>query len=335
MNYPLVSIITPCWNGESFIHRYFDSILNQTYNNIELIFVNNGSVDKTGEIAESYKNKLERKGGKVKYIHLEKNIYTGGGINEGLKHFTGDYVMWPDSDDIMYPNHVEEKVRFLEENKEHAWAACKCRVVDETNLNKGIGTLEIKHENDAENLFERFIKRDRVYFTGMGFIFRSSRYLEVNPSRSIFFNKSGSNWQLILPIAYKYKCTFINKTLGDYVIRRNSASRFEHNIDMFDTLNDFEIILNEMIKMINPKDKQYYLDMIKHIFMKERLKIAYELKNIELLEQQYQLIKSENILTNKEKRIYYRSKFIILDILFKVMIKFRNKIRTWIRSWKK
>lgn len=327
MNEPLVSIITTCYNGEEFLHRYFDSILYQTYSNLELIFINNGSEDKTEKIAQSYKDKLKLKGVKFKYIHLEKNIYTGGGINEGLKHFTGDYVIWPDSDDIMYPNHVEEKVRFLEENKEYAWAACKCRVVDETNLNKGIGTLEIKHENDAENLFERFIKRDRIYFTGMGFIFRSSRYLEVNPSRSIFFNKSGSNWQLILPIAYKNNCAFINKTLGDYVIRRNSASRFEHNIDMFDTINDFEIILNEMIKMINPSKKKIYLDMIMSIFMKERLVLAYRLKDKEMLEKQYELIKQNNLLTNNERMIYYSSKCGAFDYAYRCSRKIWSLVR--------
>ena len=61
MKYPLVSVITPCYNGEKYLDRYFKSILDQTYPNIELIFVNDGSNDKTEEIALSYKNKLEEK----------------------------------------------------------------------------------------------------------------------------------------------------------------------------------------------------------------------------------------------------------------------------------
>ena len=53
MTKPLVSIITPCYNGEAFLKRYFESILNQTYPNLELIFINDGSTDRTEEIALS------------------------------------------------------------------------------------------------------------------------------------------------------------------------------------------------------------------------------------------------------------------------------------------
>jgi len=53
-NNKLVSIITPCFNGEFLIHRLLDSILNQTYNNIEFIFINDGSTDKTEEVVKSY-----------------------------------------------------------------------------------------------------------------------------------------------------------------------------------------------------------------------------------------------------------------------------------------
>lgn len=59
---PLVSIITPCYNGEQYIDAYFQSILAQTYTRLELIFVNDGSTDKTEEVALSYREQLEQKG---------------------------------------------------------------------------------------------------------------------------------------------------------------------------------------------------------------------------------------------------------------------------------
>ena len=58
---PLVSIITPCYNGEKFLERFLDSVLNQTYENIELILVNDGSTDKTDDIANKYKNKFDER----------------------------------------------------------------------------------------------------------------------------------------------------------------------------------------------------------------------------------------------------------------------------------
>lgn len=67
MTKPLVSIITPCYNGEAFLKRYFESILNQTYPNLELIFINDGSTDRTEEIALSYRERLEKRG--ITYIY--------------------------------------------------------------------------------------------------------------------------------------------------------------------------------------------------------------------------------------------------------------------------
>lgn len=56
-----VSVITPCYNGESFIARFLDSLLVQTYNNIEFILINDGSTDKTEEIVRSYRKKFKDK----------------------------------------------------------------------------------------------------------------------------------------------------------------------------------------------------------------------------------------------------------------------------------
>ena len=68
----LVSIITPCFNGEPYLNRYFSSILQQTYSPLELIFVNDGSADRTAEIAESYRPLLEAKGIRFIFAHREQ-----------------------------------------------------------------------------------------------------------------------------------------------------------------------------------------------------------------------------------------------------------------------
>ena len=65
---PLINIITPCYNGEKFLERFLDSVLKQTYDNIELILVNDGSTDKTDNIANKYKSKFNEKG--YIYMHI-------------------------------------------------------------------------------------------------------------------------------------------------------------------------------------------------------------------------------------------------------------------------
>lgn len=100
LNHPLVSIITPCFNGEAYLDRYFSSVLQQTYQPLELIFINDGSTDRTAEIAENYRPRLEAKG--IRFIYqAQENAGQAAALNRGLKLFTGEYLTWPDSDDEM------------------------------------------------------------------------------------------------------------------------------------------------------------------------------------------------------------------------------------------
>ena len=118
MTKPLVSIITPCYNGEAFLKRYFESILNQTYPNLELIFINDGSTDRTEEIALSYRERLEKRG--ITYIYeKQENAGQAAALNRGLKLFKGEYLTWPDSDDVMTKDSIEKKVHFLEKNPKY------------------------------------------------------------------------------------------------------------------------------------------------------------------------------------------------------------------------
>lgn len=72
MDEPLVSLITPCFNGEKFISRYLESVLNQAYKNLELFLIDDGSTDDTKKIIDLYKNRLDRRGIKNWYIYQKK-----------------------------------------------------------------------------------------------------------------------------------------------------------------------------------------------------------------------------------------------------------------------
>ncbi|WP_242688837.1 glycosyltransferase family 2 protein [Bacillus sp. Cs-700] len=82
--YPKVSVVVPIYKVEKYLHRCVDSILEQTYENLEIILVNDGSPDRCGGIAERYKAKDHR----IKVIHKEN-----GGLsdarNQGMKHVSG------------------------------------------------------------------------------------------------------------------------------------------------------------------------------------------------------------------------------------------------------
>ena len=114
---PLVSIITPCFNGEKYLDRFFRSVLNQTYENLELIFINDGSSDKTEEKVLNYKDELKNRNICFTYLYQD-NAGQAAALNKGLKVFKGDYLVWPDSDDELVPDSIEKRVDFLEKHPE-------------------------------------------------------------------------------------------------------------------------------------------------------------------------------------------------------------------------
>ena len=104
---PLVSIIIPVFNGSNYVKEAIDSALGQTYENIEILVVNDGSKDdgKTEEIAKSYK-------GRIRYFYKE-NGGVATALNMGIDNMRGEYFSWLSHDDVYYPIKVETQVEFL------------------------------------------------------------------------------------------------------------------------------------------------------------------------------------------------------------------------------
>ncbi len=93
-----MSIIIPAYNAERTIGHVLESIINQTYSNVEVIVVNNGSVDNTAKIIEEYKPKFLAKGYMLKHIEVPRPLGHAPAINEGLKRASGKYILILHSD---------------------------------------------------------------------------------------------------------------------------------------------------------------------------------------------------------------------------------------------
>jgi glycosyltransferase involved in cell wall biosynthesis len=107
MYFPLVSIIIPVYNGADFIAEAINSALGQSYKNLEIIVVNDGSNDnsRTDSIIKSY-------GDKVKYF-FKDNGGVGSALNLGIKEMEGEYFSWLSHDDLYLPNKIEEQINFI------------------------------------------------------------------------------------------------------------------------------------------------------------------------------------------------------------------------------
>lgn len=108
-----VSVIIPCYNREDFICETINSVLNQTWPNIELIVVDDGCTDGSRTILESY-------GGRLTVLEHSGRVNRGqsAAINLGLHYCSGDYLAILDSDDLFAPDKIEKQVSFLEKNPE-------------------------------------------------------------------------------------------------------------------------------------------------------------------------------------------------------------------------
>ena len=107
---PLISVIVPVYNVEKYLNRCIDSILNQTFKQIEIIFVDDGSTDNSPIICDEYCNKCEN----IRVIH-KKNNRVAAARNDGIKIATGKYIALVDSDDWIENNMLEEMYNKAEE----------------------------------------------------------------------------------------------------------------------------------------------------------------------------------------------------------------------------
>ena len=124
--FPKVSIVIPVYNGANYLRESIESALAQTYQNFEVLVVNDGSTDDgaTEEIALSY-------GDKIRYFHKE-NGGVSSALNLGIRHMTGDYFSWLSHDDAYEPEKLADSVALLSTlaSRDHVLAMCGGYYID-------------------------------------------------------------------------------------------------------------------------------------------------------------------------------------------------------------
>jgi len=265
----LVSIITPCYNGEKFVSALLDSILRQTYKNLEVIFVDDGSIDHTAEIVREYQDKFSSLHIPFRYIY-QKNKGQAAAINNGLQYVEGEYLVWPDSDDYYEDDGIENLVHFLMEHKDYSAVRGEC-VFRKNDFTKEI--LEVRKSNNPKNtdLFLNYItEEDTYFFTGIIMV-RTDVFFRNNKGRDIYVNRAGQNWQIILPAFYRSKVGYVNKVVYNVLVRENSHSRTQPG--RFAILKRFrnhrKILSKTVTKIIDDKiEREHYLKIIKEKYDK-------------------------------------------------------------------
>lgn len=165
---PLVSILVPFYNVEQYIERCARSIFEQTYDNLEIIFVDDCSSDKSNQILENVLSRYSQRTDQVKIVHHSKNRGLPAARNSLIEHTSGDYVFFVDSDDSVERNAVELLVKRQQETDAdivtaRAYFHLPDRTVEYPDggwqvVNKNTAIKKLLHQDLSHSLWRRLVR---------------------------------------------------------------------------------------------------------------------------------------------------------------------------------
>jgi len=216
-----ISIIIPVYNVEPYIRKCLDSVVNQTYTNLEIICVNDGSTDASGKICDEYAKKDTR----IKVFHKE-NGGLSTALNVGLKNFTGDYLGFVDSDDWAEPDMFEVLHKILKDSEAHISVSSYFTDTDAESVSM---TNKERIPNgiiDTKNMLLYSLKRD--YYMGFcGYVW--NKLFSADAIKITFDNKIkyGMDVLFYTTLVLAGKCTgvYTDKPLCHYYQRKEAISK--------------------------------------------------------------------------------------------------------------
>jgi len=148
----MISVIMTCFNAQRYIRNAIESIVNQTYEDWEIIAVNDASTDNTGGILDEYANNMHED---FMVIHNKTNLGHTKSLNIALKHCE-DFIAWHDADDISYPTRLEKQVKFLKKHPSYGFVTTHGITINENgNRIKNFYTDEAQR-NKKTTITDRF-----------------------------------------------------------------------------------------------------------------------------------------------------------------------------------
>lgn len=232
---PLISVIVPVYNVEKYIHKCVDSILNQTYRKLEIILVDDGTPDDSGNICEEYALKDER----IKVYH-KKNGGLSDARNYGIDRATGSYLAFVDSDDYIDEDYIEFLYKLI--SKGYKLSLCSLRVRYLSNgriTNKGNGKEVII---SGKKCIEMMCYHDEVDTAAYGKLIHRDLFQKVRFPKGKIFEDIGTMYK-IFDQCNEIICCF--KPKYNYIIREGSivTSGFSEKkydfIEMTDEMADY------------------------------------------------------------------------------------------------
>jgi len=200
-----------CLNGEKYLREAIDSIYSQTFRDWEIIFWNNGSSDRSGEIANSYDSRL-------KYFETDRTYPLGTVRNYAFAETKGEYVALLDTDDIWLPTKLEKQLTLFHRNPNLGFVFSNFDFIDQSGARRWPAMIGAKRGYVFGDLIRKnfvgslTIMFNRIAFEGLQCHFRDRFNMVMD-------------YDLCLRIAYYYEIDYVSETLGKCRIHSDSLSR--------------------------------------------------------------------------------------------------------------
>lgn len=257
-----ISVIIPVYNVEKFIERCIDSVINQSYRNLEIILIDDGSSDMCPQICDEYSKRDNR----ISVIH-KKNGGLSDARNAGLDIATGDFVIFVDSDDYIDLTMCEKLISLVKEDTD-VIAYRFMRFFDNGNLEKiDNSTGEIVHV-EGDEIFKNYIKRK--YFTHMvtDKMFKTSLFSNVRFIKGRLAEDMAICYQLI---GKARSAIYVDNVYYYYYTRTNSimgTGSLKLCIDAYKGENEAYEYGNKYFKQLRKYNDIRYLNQSMKVYLK-------------------------------------------------------------------
>ncbi len=209
---PLISVIIPTYNHEDFISKAIDSVLDQTYKDLEIIVVDDGSTDNTRYVIKKYDEK-------VKYI-FQANRGLASARNTGILASKGEFIAFLDADDIWLPSKLELQIELMLKAGSIGAVGCAGYFLDRRE--RIIGRFGVQNRTSKEKLLNKLSTNNIVNAGGSAILVRRECFEKVG-----LFDEgltAVEDWDMWLRIAVLYEIKFVQERLVKIRMRSESMS---------------------------------------------------------------------------------------------------------------
>lgn len=261
-SYPLISIIVPIYKVEPYIHRCIDSIIHQTYKNLEIILVDDGSPDNCGNICDEYATNDSR----IKVIH-QKNGGLSAARNKGLDICQGEYIGFVDGDDCIHPEMYQ---RLYDDIITHQVKLAFCQ--PNMCYHDKIVSIDERHSECKEKGY--IILRsliENIWWSACSKLYHRSLFENIR----FPLGKVNEDYPITIRIYDQCELIAVNyNKLYNYCIRENSICTSPLNIKKFDQIENTLDVVHYM-KEKHPE----WQDAAEYVFLTTILKLLTNIYN--------------------------------------------------------